>query len=170
MLPGEADQHHEVIGGARTYAVDVSNGRRFATYVQGFLAHTGRCSITACPRRANGFPGLAGAIWVTGTSAAYRKQLREYMPPPTLLLTEGNQGLRHTALWGLSNPLPYDWSLRANRRIAKWLGGKLADAEPEWLIPLTEKTGVYRTDLIYTAREVVGRLPDPSNRKWRPRD
>lgn len=111
--------------------------------------------------------GDSQVLWVRGETGDSWGRLRDFRPFPTLVFRDG-RSCRYTAVWWLERPLPRDadpsrdWLTRANRRLAKALGGRMLASDPEWLMP-------YRLAVLvsadpsrrYSARRVVGRL-----REW----
>ena len=88
--------------------------------------------------------------------------------------------MKWTAVWALERPLGWEWTVRANRRLAHRIGGPKRYVEPGHLIRLPGSClrddrlvplpiVVERlTDGLYTARQVVGNLPDaPDADAWR---
>lgn len=116
--------------------------------------------------------GRGSVLWCRGEQGESWKRLRNFKPKPTLVLRDGKT-CRYTALWWLDKPLPAaadpakDWLTRANRRLAQALVGRMGASRPEWLMPyglsVLESAD---PSLVYTAKQVVGKLAD---RPVRPR-
>lgn len=111
-------------------------------------------------------------IWARTTTGAAAAKLRRFKPAPSLVLRDGG-GVHYTAFWALSEPLSEEWTVRANKRLAKYLGTPYGDCAIDYSFflpgtvvrlgrrrPLPIQLVRYAVEL-HPAREVVGRLPDP---------
>lgn len=119
-------------------------------------------------------------LWAVLDSSASVEKLERFRPRPTLVLQEGDT-LRRTAIWALSTPLAWDWTVRANRRLAHHFQGPKKFVEPTHalrtpgsfrrdgrVIPLPIQVAEINQDGRYTAREVVRYLRDaPDPDAWR---
>lgn len=119
-------------------------------------------------------------LWAVIDSGRAGARLARMRPRPTLVLGEGDS-VRRTALWALQAPLQWDWTVRANKRIAHFLGTPKKHAEPthmirppgthvrdRGLVPLPVVVHELNPDALYTPRAVVGHLRDaPPPKDWR---
>jgi hypothetical protein len=132
------------------------------------------------PRRSLHFGTVsrAGCLWAQTKDPKQVKALERFRPLPTMVLREGGSS-RRLALWLLDEQLPYQWALRANKRIAYRLRTVLKTGDPDELrVPLPGtclrqgKTRpvpvvVERLEMeSFRARQVVGRLKDPPEVPW----
>jgi hypothetical protein len=93
-------------------------GGRLARLVR---AHDERWSSEirlSLPRKERGWGTVSrvGCLWAV-CGKQQEKRLQAFRPAPTIVLREGSSA-RRTALWLLRKPLPYQWALRGNKRIA----------------------------------------------------
>jgi hypothetical protein len=137
--------------------------------------------VSAVPRPQRGFgtAGLAHCLWVRTEGKKQLEKLARFRPRPTLVLEEGDS-TRRIAFWALSEPLNYEWVIRANKRIAHALFAPKKWAEPEFMFnppgsclrdgrarPVLIRVAE-RNDELYSAKQVVGRLKDaPDPEAWR---
>lgn len=127
-----------------------------------------------------GLTGRCHVLWCVAEGRRSCTSLTRMRPRPTLLLQQGETA-RMTGLWALREGLTWEWTVRANRRLAHWIRGPKRYVEPEhvvrppgsWvregrLLPLRVRSTLHPE--WYRAREVVGRLPDaPDPDAWRKR-
>lgn len=142
----------------------------------GHLLWTAEPSIMAVPLEEAGHYLRrvdSALIWARTASGPAAERLRRFRPVPSLVLREG-ASVRYTAFWALSEPLSEEWTVRANKRLTKYLNaGGYGDAAIDFTFflpgsvlrlgrrqPLPIQLAHYAVEL-YTARQVVGRLPDP---------
>lgn len=114
----------------------------------------------------------AWALWVDCDDADAVERLHSFEPAPSLILSTGREDGAH-GWWSLREPLCADHLERALRRLADHLGADPACTDAARVLrpagTYTHKRGttprllvVRRLEpLSYTAREVVGHLPDP---------
>lgn len=111
-------------------------------------------------------------LWARTRSHAAAAKLRQFKVLPDVVLREGAT-TRYVAFWALEAPLSAEATLKANRRLAKWLNnGTYADAAADFSFylpgtivrqgrrPLPVELVRFEPAL-HTARDVVGRLKDP---------
>lgn len=128
--------------------------------------------ISLVPRRDRHLDnvGPSSVLWCRGETGDSWSRLRRFTPKPTLVLRDG-QTCRYTALWWLESPLPMtadpstDWLIRANRRLAQALAGRMGASDPEWLMPYgLSVLADADPSRVYTAKRVVGKLADRPKR------
>lgn len=143
-------------------------------------ARAGDIFIGVAPRRGtpDGRPPRSGGIdaiartWVLHVDAdtpAACAALRAFQPEPTCIIStgRGRQGY-----WALEEPLRPDHARRANRRLALAIGADMNATDAARILrPPGTKNWKYRPGrpvvceqfkiVRYTAREIVGGLPDP---------
>jgi hypothetical protein len=156
-------------------------GGRLARLVR---AHDERWSSEirlSLPRKERGWGTVSrvGCLWAV-CGKQQEKRLQAFRPAPTIVLREGSSA-RRTALWLLRKPLPYQWALRGNKRIAYRLRAVQKHGDPDELrialpgtclrmdrgrpIPVVMEhlDGELRG---FGARELFGRLRDPPEVRW----
>lgn len=125
-------------------------------------------------------------LWAVTESREAAARLGRFNPPPTLILRQGETA-RLTAIWALERPLGWEWTERACRRLAHALRAPKKWARPDVslfmpgsavrmssrgprLLPQRVNVEAFRPGALYTARRVVGHLPEPPDPNgWRDR-
>lgn len=136
--------------------------------------------LSAVPRASKDSLGVGAAsvVWARLESGAGAAQLQRFTPAPTFVLREGRT-VQRVAIWALLRPLTYEWTMRANRRLAHRLDAKKKHGAPEFMFTppgASTETGrsvwvEFESDGLYMPAEVVGRLPDaPDPDAWRDRE
>lgn len=141
-----------------------------------------RVSVGARAERGCEFGDWSRVLWARVESKKDAAELARFRPAPTLLLREGSTH-RMVALWSLWRPLPHEWIVRANRRIAHRLGAPKKWADPQFSFPVPGSclrvdrqrpvpVHVERFEpVVFRPREVVGALREaPNPRAWRERE
>lgn len=128
------------------------------------------------------FAGQGSVLWVRVEGVKQMNALLAFRPAPTIIVREGASS-RATAVWALGKPLGPDWVLRGSERLAHCLGAarKWCDPDSATLnvpgsclrdgrvrpVPVVVESC---TDMLYSARDVVGRLKEaPDRDAWRER-
>jgi hypothetical protein len=145
--------------------------------------------VQVAPRTSKDPEGLmrCSVLWALTDSREAAARLGRFNPRPTLVLRVGETA-QLTALWALDRPLAWDWSVRATRRIAhalrapkKWCRPDIAIRVPGSAVrqhpdgqmritPARVNVEAFEPRAIYTARRVVGHLPEaPDPNGWRER-
>lgn len=152
------------------------------------LAHTvgerweTRVGLTARRGRNRDLTHDCTALWAVVDTGNGVRALERMRPRPTLVLQEGGT-LRRTAIWALAKPLAWEWTIRANRRIAHHLGGPKKFVGPAHavhmpstfkrdgrVVPLPIVVAEHNPQQQYLARDVVQYLRDaPDPDAWRKR-
>jgi hypothetical protein len=155
-----------------------------------FFAERFDTRLHVTPRAGRTEDGLlrCGVLWAITDSRESAARLGRFNPRPTLVLRVGETA-QFTALWALDRPLPgWEWTARATRRIAhalrapkKWCRPDIAvrvpgsavrlgpDGQPR-MLPMRVNVEAFEPRAIYTARRVVGHLPEaPDPNAWRER-
>jgi hypothetical protein len=137
------------------------------------VSQIGDTFIGAAPRVRDGGTARdvehSWTVWADLDDAEALERVNEFTPAPSIIITTGSGGGH--AWWQLNRPLPGPWAQRANRRLAKALGGDLAATDPARVLrPAGTRNYKHepprpvvcvRLELdAYTADQVVGRLPD----------
>lgn len=146
-------------------------------------AGRGDTYLGAAPRdRAEGGAAAVSAsyaLWCDLDRPDARAALDGFDPPPSMIVATGTPGHLH-AWWQLSEPLPAAMIAGANRRLAHALDGDSASCDVARVLrpcaTLSHKTNPPRPvtceqvapGRAYTAEQVVGRLPDPPERRPTP--
>ena len=143
------------------------------------VSQIGDTFIGAAPRVRDGGTARdvehAWTLWADLDDAEALARASEFTPAPSIIITTGSGGGH--GWWQLNRPLPGPWAQRANRRLARALGGDLAATDPARVLrPAGTRNYKHepprpvvcvRLELdAYTADQVVGRLPD--DRSYRP--
>lgn len=176
ILPHDRGYHELRLEGERVFC-DVTDQALFRRLLGGVAKLGSHCDLSAVPRlnvNDSLSVGHASVLWARLDSGRSCELLQRFEPEPTLVLRDGGT-LRRTALWALSRPLNYDWTLRANRRIAHRLGSKKKLGEPSFMFPapgsLVNGKRVFvehASEGFYEPAQVVGQLPDaPDQDAWR---
>jgi hypothetical protein len=144
------------------------------------VSQIGDTFIGAAPRVSDGGTARdvehSWAVWADLDDAEALERVNEFTPAPSMIITTGSGGGH--AWWQLNRPLPGPWAQRANRRLAKALGGDLAATDPARVLrpagtrnykhePPRPVLCVHLELYAYTADQIVGRLPD--DRSYKPR-
>lgn len=114
------------------------------------------------------FVSVTGCLWAHAETGKEVEALARFHVKPTLVLRHPSR-LERTAVWALVEPLPFEWALRANRRLAHRLGCKKLHACPESFMAPAGDLGLAEVEAVtYTARQVVGGLRDAPDavRPW----
>lgn len=176
ILPHNGGYHELRLDGERHFC-DVTDFARLDRIARGAERLGAECYISAVPRIHDGDSlslDFASVLWARLEAGKPADVLRRFPVSPTLVLREGRT-VRRTALWALSRPLDYDWTVRANRRIAHRLGTRKKDGEPGAFIPVPGSVAdghrvwvEHRGEGFYEPAQVVGQLPDaPDPEAWR---
>jgi hypothetical protein len=115
------------------------------------------------------------ALWADLDDAEALERVHKFTPAPSMVITTGSGGGH--AWWQLNRPLAGSWAQRANRRLAKALGGDLAATDPARVLrpagtrnykhePPRPVVCVRLEFDAYKADQIVGRLPD--DRSYKP--
>jgi hypothetical protein len=122
------------------------------------------------------------SLWAVVDTGDGVRRLARMRPRPTLVLQEGDTRVR-TAFWALDRPLNWEWTARANRRLAHFLQGPKKFCDPDHairtpgspiadgrVVPISVVVAEMNPTALYTAREVVQHLRDaPDPDAWRNR-
>lgn len=122
------------------------------------------------------------ALWAVVDTGDGVQRLARFRTRPTLVLGEGDTRVR-AAIWALSKPLKWPWTVQANKRLAHHLGGPKKFSDPDHsirvpgsfvrdgrIVPLPIHVLEMNPTGLYTAAEVVKYLPDaPDPNAWRER-
>lgn len=143
------------------------------------LAQIGDVFVGAAPRVRDGGKARdverVWCLWADLDSREALERAHEFKPAPSIIIETGSGGGH--AYWQLNRPLTGPWAQRANRRLAKALGGDIAATDPARVLrpahTLNHKhepprpVECVRLELdAYVAGDVVGRLPD--DRSYKP--
>jgi hypothetical protein len=134
----------------------------------------------ACAPRTRRFGGADAVervwmLWADLDSPDAMGRLDAFEPAPSFVVASGSPGGHH-AWWPLNRPLRPDHARVALRRLAHTLGADIAAAEPARILRLPgtlnhkhdppSPVECTRLELdSYHAREIVGELPDPPERR-----
>jgi hypothetical protein len=152
----------------------------------GNLAEVERCVRLLAPVR-HVYIGVAPRVRRSGTADAVERcwvlwadldtedaieRLRVFRPLPSIVVRSGSGGAH--AYWPMSEPLPPTWAQRANRRLALALGADMNATDAARILrppgtlnhkptPPAPVVCTRLEPIMFTAAEVVGRLPDSNH-------
>jgi hypothetical protein len=122
------------------------------------------------------------ALWAVVDTGEGAAKLARFRPRPTIVLREGDT-IKRTAVWALTRPLQWEYTVKGNRRLAHQFQGPKKFVQPDHalrtpgsfvvdgrVVPIPVVPDELNPQGLYTAAQVVKHLrepPDPNG--WRKR-